>query len=85
MAHNEEPAVFWAPPFKLDLRLEAGYTFAPFGDGHGVAIGAPLILQGRNTAQQQQQNVNKYVFVTIWGAMGGGGGRVSIFKMGPSC
>ena len=26
MAHNEEPAVLL-----LDLRLEAGYTFAPFG------------------------------------------------------
>ena len=31
MAHNEEPAVLWAPTLLLDLRLEAGYTFAPFG------------------------------------------------------
>ena len=23
MAHNEEPAVLWAPPLLLDLRLEA--------------------------------------------------------------
>ena len=30
MAHNEEPAVLL-----LDLRLEAGYTFAPFGGKEG--------------------------------------------------
>ena len=31
MAHHEEPAVLWAPHLLLELRLEAGYTFAPFG------------------------------------------------------